>query len=275
VEVVTTNEEGGYMLKNPVHDGLKSLRLHSMARAYEEQDSMPDIRQYTFDDRLGMMLDREIVARGNRRLERRIRQAGFKHGSACMENIDYRSDRGLNRSLLMSLSSCRWVHEKHGVLITGATGTGKTWLSCALGHKACMEGYTVLYRRMAPLLREMEVSRDTGDMNRLMTKLVKPDLLILDDWGMEKLNSRQSLHMLEIAEERYGTGSLVISSQLPVSRWHETLHDPTIADAILDRIVHNSHRIELGTGSNAESMRKLHSGITEMDNKDTMKGNGN
>ena len=263
------------MLKNPVHDGLKSLRLHSMARAYEEQDSMPDIREYTFDDRLGMMVDREIVARGNRRLARRIKQAGFKHSSACMEDIDYRSDRGLNRSLLMSLSSCRWVYEKLGVLVTGATGTGKTWLSCALGHKTCMEGYTVLYRRMAPLLREMEATRETGEMSRVMSKLLKPDLLILDDWGMEKLNSRQSLHMLEIAEERYGTGSLLISSQLPVNRWHETLHDPTIADAILDRIVHNSHRIELGTGSNAESMRKLHSDITEMDNKETMKGNGN
>lgn len=260
------------MLNTPVYDSLKSLRLHAMARAYEEQQAMPDIREYTFDDRLGMMLDREIVERSNRRLARRIKQAGFKHSSACMEDIDYRSDRGLNRSLLMSLSSCRWVYEKHGILITGATGTGKTWLSCALGHKACMEGYTVLYRRMAPLLREMEVSRETGEMNRVMAKLVKPDLLILDDWGMEKLNSRQSLHVLEIAEERYGTGSLIISSQLPVNRWHETLHDPTIADAILDRIVHNSHRIELGTGSNAESMRKLHSDISEMDNKETVKG---
>ena len=126
---------------------------------------------------------------------------------------------------------------------------------------------------MPPLLREMEVARETGEMNRIMEKLIKPDLLILDDWGMEKLNSRQSLHMLEIAEERYGAGSLLISSQLPVNRWHETLHDPTIADAILDRI--NSHRIEVGTGSNAESMRKLHSGITEMDNKETMRGKGN
>jgi DNA replication protein DnaC len=263
------------MLKNPVHDGLKSLRLHSMARAYEEQDAIPDIGEYTFDDRLGMMLDREIVARSNRRLAHRIKHAGFKHSSACMENIDYRSDRGLDRSLLMSLSSCRWVYEKQGVLITGATGTGKTWLSCALGHKACMEGYTVLYRRMAPLLREMEAARETGEMNRMMEKLIKPDLLILDDWGMEKLNSRQSLHMLEIAEERYGAGSLLMSSQLPVNRWHETLHDPTIADAILDRIVHSSRRIELGTGSNAESMRKLHTGITETDNKETMRGKGN
>jgi len=138
-----------------------------------------------------------------------------------------------------------------------------------------MEGYTVLYRRMAPLLREMEAARETGEMNRMMERLIKPDLLILDDWGMEKLNSRQSLHMLEIAEERYGAGSLLMSSQLPVNRWHETLHDPTIADAILDRIVHSSRRIELGTGSNAESMRKYHAGITETDNKEIMKGNGN
>lgn len=263
------------MLKNPVHDSLKALRLHSMARAYEEQQELPDIREYSFDDRLGMMLDREVVARSNRRLERRIKQAGFKHRSACMEDIDYRSDRGLDRSLLMSLSSCRWIYEKRGVLITGATGTGKTWLSCALGHKACMEGYTVLYKRMTSLLREMDTARETGEMNKFIDRLIKPDLLILDDWGMETLKSRQSLFMLEIAEERYGTGSLLISSQLPLSKWHETLHDPTIADAILDRIVHNSYRIELGTGSNAESMRKLHSKISESCNKTDKEENNN
>ena len=263
------------MLKNPVYDGLKSLRLHSMAHAYEEQQELPDIREYTFDDRLGMMLDREIVARSNRRLERRIKQAGFKHKSACMENIDYRSDRGLARSLLMSLSSCRWVYEKRGVLVTGATGTGKTWLSCALGHKACMEGYTVLYKRMTPLLRETDVAREAGEMNRIMDKLIKPDLLILDDWGMEKLRSRHSLLMLEIVEERYETGSLIVLSQLPVNRWHETLHDPTIADAILDRIVHNSYRIELGTGSNTESMRKLHSSMNDNADKKTKEENEN
>jgi DNA replication protein DnaC len=255
------------MLKNPVHESLKELRLHSMARAYEEQGNMPGIREFSFDDRLGMMLDREIVARSNRRLERRIRLAGFKHRSACMEDIDYRSDRGLDRSLLMSLSSCRWVYEKRGVLITGATGTGKTWLSCALGHKACMEGYTAHYSRMTPLLREIDVARETGNLDKAMEKLIKPDLLIIDDWGMEKLNSRHSLLMLEIVEERYDKGSLIISSQLPPGKWHETLHDPTIADAILDRIVHNSYRIELGTGSNTESMRKLYSDIEKTDNK--------
>ena len=190
-----------------------------MARTYEEQQEMPDINKYSFEDRLIMMLDREIVARSNRRLERRIRQAGFKHKNACMEDIDYRSGRNLDRSLMMSLSSCRWVHENRGVLITGATGAGKTWLSCALGHKACMEGYTVLYKRMSPLLRELDVAREEGELVKYLKKVTKPSLLILDDWGIEKLSSRHSLLILEIIEERYGSRSTIISSQLPPEKW--------------------------------------------------------
>jgi DNA replication protein DnaC len=263
------------VLKTPLYDGLKSLRLHSMVRAYEEQENTPDIKEFSFNDRLSMMLDREIVARSNRRLERRIKQAAFKHKSACMEDIDYRSDRGIDRSLMMSLSSCRWIYEKRGVLITGATGTGKTWLICALGHKACLEGYTVLYKRMAPLLREMDVAREVGELEKHIVKLTQPDLLILDDWGMEKLPSRHSLLVLEVIEERYGRNATIISSQLPQSKWHETMNDPTIADAILDRIVHNSYRIELGTGSNTESMRKLYSDLADIANKETIEAKDN
>lgn len=257
------------MLSHPVYDSLKSLRLHSMARTYEEQQEMPDINKYSFEDRLIMMLDREIVARSNRRLERRIRQAGFKHKNACMEDIDYRSGRNLDRSLMMSLSSCRWVHENRGVLITGATGAGKTWLSCALGHKACMEGYTVVYQRMSPLLRELDVARDEGELIKYLMRLTKPALLILDDWGIEKLSSRHSLLILEIIEERYGSRSTIISSQLPPEKWYETVKDPTIADAILDRIVHNSYKIELSGGSMRKSMRNAYSDIEESDNKNT------
>ena len=258
------------MLPHPVYESLKSLRLHSMARAYAEQQEMPEIEKYTFEDRLGMMLDREIVARGNRRLSIRIKQAGFKH-RACMEDIDYRSVRGLDRSLMMSLASCRWVHDNRGVLITGATGAGKTWLSCALGHRACMEGYKVLYRRMPSLLRELDIAREHEEIAMVLHKIIKPDLLILDDWGIEKLASKHSLLMLEIIEERYGNRSTIISSQLPPEKWHETIRDATIADAILDRIVHNSYRIELG---GKESMRKLSNlpkgEITETTNKSTV-----
>ena len=257
------------MLSHPVYDSLKTLRLHSMAETYEEQQEMADINSYSFEDRLGLMLDREIVARGNRRLKRRIRQAGFKHKTACMEDIDYRSGRNLDRSLMMSLASCRWVHENRGVLITGATGAGKTWLSCALGHKACMEGYTVLYKRMSPLLRELDVAREDGELVKYLKKTSKPALLILDDWGIEKLSNRHSLLILEIIEERYENRSTIISSQLPPEKWYETVKDPTIADAILDRIVHNSYKIELSGGSMRKSMREAHSNIEQDVNKNT------
>lgn len=255
------------MLSHPVHEKLKSLRLYSMADAYAEQQETPDIGKFTFDDRLGMMLDREVVTRDNRLMNRRLKQAGFKHKSACMEDIDYRSDRGIDRSLMMSLSSCRWIHDHLGILITGATGAGKTWLSCALGHKACMRGYSVLYKRMSPLLRELEVSRELGELEKDLKKLTKPDLLILDDWGLEKLLSKQSLLILEIIEARHGSRSSIISSQLPPDKWYETVRDPTIADAILDRIVHSSYKIELGSGSMKESMRKVYSEIRDKDNK--------
>jgi len=257
------------MLSHPVYENLKSLRLHSMARTYEEQQDMPDINKYSFEDRLIMMLDREIVARGNRRLERRIRQAGFKHKNACMEDIDYRNGRGLDRSLMMSLASCRWVHDNRGVLISGATGAGKTWLSCALGHKVCMEGYTVLYKRMSPLLRELDIAREEGELVKYLKKITIPAVLILDDWGIEKLSSRHSLLILEIIEERYGNRSTIISSQLPPEKWYETVKDPTIADAILDRIVHNSYKIKLSGGSMRKSMREVYSKIEDSDNKIT------
>ena len=187
-----------------------------------------------------------------------------------MEDIDYRRTRGLDRSLMMSLASCRWIHDNRGVLITGATGSGKTWLSCALGHKACMEGYKVLYRRMPSLLRELDIAREHEEIAMALNKIIKPDLLILDDWGIEKLASKHSLLMLEIIEERYGNRSTIISSQLPPEKWHESIRDATIADAILDRIVHNSYKIELG---GKESMRRISNmpkeEITETTNKST------
>lgn len=229
-----------------------------MARCLEEQMDTKDIGSFSFEDRLGMMVDRETTARENRRLTRRLNRAALKV-DACMEDIDYRAGRGLDRSLIMGLASCRWVHEHRGILITGPTGAGKTWIACALAHKACLEGYTTLYRRLPNFLREFDAARESGDYDKLMRSCGKTDLIILDDWGLEKLNQRQALSILELLEDRYNTRSTVVASQVPPEKWYDTIKDPTLADAVLDRLLYNSYRIEL----KGESMRKRIVNLTD------------
>ncbi len=229
---------------------LRNLRLHAMARCLEEQMNTEDIGSFSFEDRLGMMVDREMVDRENRRLSRRLSRANLKV-DACMEDMDYRAGRGLDRSLMMSLASCRWIHERRGILITGPTGAGKTWRACAMAHKACLEGYTALYKRLPAFLRELDAARDTGTYDKLMRTCGKTDLIVLDDWGLEPFSSDQRRDLLEIMEDRHGRKANIVTSQLPVENWHEIMGDPTIADAILDRLVHNAIKITL----KGESMR--------------------
>ena len=247
------------MLKYPIVEQLRELKLHEMASCYEEQMQTKDILKYAFEDRLGMMLDRETITRSNRRTTSRLKKARLKV-QACMEDINYSVERGIDRSLMMGFASCRWIHDHRGIILTGPTGAGKTWIACALAHKACLQGYSTIYKRVSNFLREIEASRELGTYDRLMNSLSKTDLVVLDDWGLEKLNQQQSLVILELLEDRYNLKSTIVASQIPPEKMHATIKDPTIADAIIDRLINNSYKINLQAEN---SMRGMSSGLPE------------
>lgn len=236
------------MLTHPTLDKLQTLKFTGMAAALAEQIQMPDIEELAFEERLGLLVDREITARENRRLTSRLRRARLKH-NAALEDIDYRHPRGLDKSFIQSLAACQWVKEHLNILITGPTGVGKTWLACALAQKACREGYTALYLRLPRLLQEMAIAKGDGRYPKLLTMLAKTEVLILDDWGLAKLTAEQRRDLLEILEDRHGVRSTLATSQLPIEKWHDIIGDPTLADAILDRLVHNAYKINLKGGS--------------------------
>jgi len=212
---------------------------------------MPDCQALDFEERFGLLLDREATERANRRLAMRLRFARLRQ-QACVEDIDFRSPRGLDKSLLLALADCRWVDHHDNCLIVGPTGSGKTYVACALAQKACREGYSVRYHRLPRLFSELAIARGDGRYPRLLAGLAKVELLVLDDWGTAGLTPEQRHDLLEILEDRYQRRSTLVASQLPLANWHEYLGDPTIADAILDRLVHNAHTITL----KGDSMRK-------------------
>ncbi len=239
------------MLSHPTLEKLQTLRLSGMLKALSEQQKMPDIDQLGFEERLGLLVDRELTERSSRRLQTRLNKAKLRH-SCCLEDLDLRASRGLDKSLILSLSSCNWIARGLNVLICGPTGIGKSYLACALGHKACLEDYNVLYLRLPRLFEELRIAKADGRYGKLMLGYAKTDLLILDDWGLTPMTDPQRRDLLELLEDRYGKRSTIVTSQLPVSSWHESIGDPTLADAILDRLIHNAHRIEL----KGDSMRK-------------------
>ena len=239
------------MLLNPTLEKLQALKLTGMSEALDEQLRSPDIDQLDFEERLGLMVDREITARDNRRLKTRLKKARLRQ-NACLEDIDYRHPRGLKREQIQQLLGNRWIKEHQNVIITGPTGVGKTWLACALAQKACRDGYTVQYLRLPRLLQDLNLAKADGRYPKLMAGYAKADLLLLDDWGLAPLGEGQRRDLLEIVEDRHNLKSTMITSQMPVDHWHELIGDPTLADAILDRLIHNAHRVPL----KGESLRK-------------------
>lgn len=233
------------MLTHPTLDQLKSLKLDGMAEAFAEMDSQDGTADLTHVEWLGLLIDREAASRETKRFESRMRTARLRHVGAAPEDVDYKTRRGLDKALFQQLLTGKWIRDKRNLMITGPCGVGKTWLACALAQAACRDGVTVLYKRAPRLFDELEIAHADGRFPRLFRSLTKTQLLILDDWGPDRLNANQRRDLMEIVEDRYGAGSILITSQLPLKTWHEVIGEPTFADAILDRLVHNAYRLEL------------------------------
>jgi DNA replication protein DnaC len=239
------------MLAQPMLEKLAGLRLEGMLSALKEQMENKDYQSLSFEERFGLMVDREMTAREDKRLTNRLQTAKLRL-NACVEDLDFKQPRGMDKGQIMALASCRWISDHDNCLVVGPTGAGKSYLACALGHKACREGHRVLYLRFPRLLEELAVSRVDGKYLKLLSALARFDLLILDDWASMPLVDEQRRALFEILEDRYDQKSTLVASQIPVEKWHEALGNPTLSDAILDRLVHNSHKVTL----KGESMRK-------------------
>lgn len=241
------------MLNEPTMEKLKGLHLEEFAAAWVDQGKRTDVQGLSFDERLGMLVEAEWMARENRRLERLLREARLKLGTACMEDVDDGASRGLERSVMRQMTQCGWVKEHQNVVITGATGTGKTYVACALAQQACRKGYRALYRRASRLTEELTLARAEGTYLRLLARLERVEVFVIDDWGHVPLKDQDRRDLLEILDDRFGTRSTIMTSQMPISKWHDQIGDPANADAICDRILHNAHKLVLKGPSRRKS----------------------
>jgi DNA replication protein DnaC len=239
------------MLNQPTIEKLQTMKLYGMAEAFREQMDTAGSTQLTFEERFGLLVDRQWTWKEGRALTRRLQLAKFKeHG--VVEDVDYQHPRGLDRKLMRTLATSEWVRLHHNILLTGPTGIGKSWLGCALAHKACRDGFFALHKRSAELFRELAVARADGSFGQFLMKLARIDVLVLDDFAMAPLKEQERRDFLEICDDRYQRRSTILTSQVPVKNWHEQIGDPTLADSIMDRLIHNAYRIEL----DGESIRK-------------------
>jgi DNA replication protein DnaC len=245
------------MLTHPLFEKLTQLRLLGMLLALKELMNATDTERLSFEERLGLLVDREVCHRENRQLSSRLKKAKLRQ-SACVEDVDFRHRRGLDQALFLQLAQCVWIKQHHNVLIIGPTGVGKTYLACALAHKACREGYSAMYFRLPRLLQELALSKGDGRYTGLLKAIARVDLLVLDDWGLKAFSADQQHDLLELLEDRHGLRSTLITSQVATDHWHELITNATIADAVCDRLVHNAYRITL----KGESMRKTKAQLT-------------
>lgn len=233
------------MLKQPTLEQLNELRLHAMARAWEGQGEDPSSDELGFDDRLGLLVDAEWQDRQNKRLTRLLKEAKLRIAGACLEDIEFAKERKLDRAVLRQLGTGKWIEAHHNVVITGATGVGKTYLACALAQHACRRGHRTLYRRAPRLFEELRLAHADGSYPRLLARFARAEVLVIDDWGLAAVQDMERRDLLEIMEDRHGLRSTIWTSQLPVAKWHDHMGDPTVADALCDRLLHNAHRIVL------------------------------
>jgi DNA replication protein DnaC len=239
------------MMNQQTLEKLYALRWLGLAEAWRKQMELPEVTSLSFDERFGLLVDQHWTWRENQNMARRLKRSKLEAG-ACVEDVDFRHSRGLDRSLMRTLSTSQWVAQHLSILFTGPAGIGKSWLAHALAHKACRDGYTVWCRPMAKLFRELMMARADGGLGRVLDTIARTDVLVVDDFAMVPLNEQERRDFLEICDDRYNRRSTIVTSQLPVASWHQQIGDPTLADSILDRLVHNAYRIEL-TG---ESIRK-------------------
>jgi DNA replication protein DnaC len=238
-------EEPSDMLNAPTLEQLHALKLGTMAAAWNDQHGQPDVIALAFDERFGLLVEAEWRARENKRLTQALQDAKLKLPQACLEAIDYPARRELDKALVRQLATCRWVEEHQNLLVVGATGTGKTFVGCAFAQQACRKGFRALYRRASRLFHELTLARADGTSLRLLTKLARVDVLLVDDFGLDALSPQDRRDFLELLDDRHGSRSTIMTSQLPVAQWHDFVGDPTLADSICDRLLHNAHRLVL------------------------------
>jgi DNA replication protein DnaC len=251
------------MLMQQTIESLYAMKLNGMAEGLKEQMNQPNITELSFEERFALLVDRQWTYKEDRKMRRLLQNARLKI-NACIEDIDFKTPRGLDRSVILRLADCQWIKNGQNVIITGPTGGGKTYLACALANKACRTGLSSFYVRLPRLFQELGIAKADGSYAKIMKKLLQTKLLVLDDFGLAPLGQAERHDLLEIIEDRHGLSSTIITTQLPISNWHDTIKDPTIADAILDRLIHNAHKITL----KGESMRKLRSGLTNKKNSE-------